>query len=276
MKHQELGWQNKSGQKIFVQVWEPDTDTQAVVVLVHGLGEHTGRYQHIAEKFTQAEFVLFGADLPGHGRTDGSRGVVSFKQATDEIDRLLKEAAERVPGKPQFLYGHSMGGALVLYYTLLKRPGVLGTIVTSPGLGVANPVPAWKFTMARVMARVYPAFAMANGLDRDNLSHDPAVIQAYSADPLVHDRISAGLGWDILSRGKDLIAQASQYPVPLLLMQGTDDHIVSPPATEAFAKNAPAARLTYKTWAGMYHETHNEPGNDQVIQTMIDWLNQQI
>jgi len=87
MKHQELGWQNKSGQKIFVQVWEPDTDTQAVVVLVHGLGEHTGRYQHIAEKFTQAEFVLFGADLPGHGRTDGSRGVVSFKQATDENDR---------------------------------------------------------------------------------------------------------------------------------------------------------------------------------------------
>jgi alpha-beta hydrolase superfamily lysophospholipase len=244
--------------------------------LVHGLGEHTGRYSHVAEHFTRAGFVLAGCDLPGHGQSEGKRGCMSFEEGVGEIDRLLQETAARHPGCPQFLYGHSMGGALVLYYSLERRPEITGAIVTSPGLASGSPVPGWKFTLARIMSRVYPTLQIANGLDRNNLSHDPEVIRAYENDPLVHDRISARLGFDTLTLGDRIIEQAVDFPIPLLLMQGDQDFLVSPKATAAFAQRVPAQKLTYKVWEGLYHETHNEFEKDQVIQTMVDWLNQHI
>lgn len=276
MKQQEFGWQTKSGLQIYAKKWMPDGETRAVVALVHGLGEHVNRYQHVAEQFTAAGIAMVGFDLPGHGRSGGIRGHASFASIGDEIDHLLKEIRTQYPGKPCFLYGHSLGGASVLYYTLKRRPDLAGTIVTSPGLGVSVPVPAWKSLLAKTMARIYPSLTMANGLDLNNLSHDPVIIQAYRSDPLVHDRVSASLGWDILTQGAGIIEKAGQYPVPLLLMQGSEDHLVSPSATNDFAKHVPSGLLTYKVWDGLYHETHNEVEKQQVIQTMLDWLNMHI
>lgn len=273
MKQQEFGWQAKTGQHIYAQNWQPELSARAVVALVHGLGEHTGRYQHVAEQFTEAGIALVGCDLPGHGRSGGIRGHTSFENVMDEIDCLLEEADNMYPGRRRFLYGHSLGGALVLMYTLKRRPNLAGTIVTSPGLGVAVRVPAWKYFLARVMARLNPSFVLANGLEQKYLSHDPAVIQAYRADPLVHDRVSASLGWDLLTQGASLIEMADQYPLPLLMMHGSEDHLTSPEATEAFAKRVRPDLLTYKVWDGLYHEVHNEFEKNQVIQTMLDWLN---
>lgn len=275
MSHTEFNWQNANGQRIFAQAWKPDGETRGAVVLVHGLGEHTGRYQHVAETLNAAGYALTGFDLPGHGRSEGTRGHASYNEILLDIDRLLADVKQRYPTQPCFLYGHSLGGALVLYYALKRRPTTLaGVIATSPGLAVNTPVPAAKRLLAKVMSRLYPAFTMNNGLDWNYLSRDPSVAQRYKSDPLVHDRISARLGWDLLSLGPVMQAHAAEFPVPLLLVQGSADRLVSPAATAAFAKAVPADKLTYKVWEGFYHETHNEPEKQQVLQTMVDWLDQ--
>jgi alpha-beta hydrolase superfamily lysophospholipase len=266
-------WQNAKGTKLFAQNWRPEGTPRGVVSLVHGLGEHIGRYQHVAEALNAAGFGMVGFDLPGHGRSEGTRGHAAYDEIVNDIDCLLAETASRYPNLPHFLYGHSLGGALVLYYTLNRRPDLKGVIATSPGLAVGDKVPPVKLLLAKVMARLAPSFTMDNGLDVNNLSHDAAVIQAYKDDPLVHPKISARLGLDLLTRGQGMLAQASQFPLPLLLVQGSADHLISPQATAAFAKAAPQDKITFKVWEDLYHETHNELEKQQVLQYMVNWLN---
>lgn len=164
----------------------------------------------------------------------------------------------------------------MLYHVLNSQPVLHGAVVTSPGLATGEPVPPAKVLLAKVMARLMPSFSMDNGLDLNNLSRDPAVIQAYQQDPLVHSKISARLGLDILTRGDWILSRAREFPVPLLLMQGGADHIVSAAAVSQLASLVPSGLLTYKVWEGFYHETHNEPEQEQVIQTIGDWLGQQL
>jgi alpha-beta hydrolase superfamily lysophospholipase len=276
MTNQTFSWEGKHGANIFAQGWQPEGQARGAVALVHGLGEHSGRYQYVAELLNQAGFALYAMDLPGHGQSEGVRGHAAFDEVMDDIDRLIEATQQRSPGCPCFLYGHSMGGAITLYYTLKRRPDLTGVVVTSPGLAPGQPVAQSKLLVARLVARVLPSFALSNGLDQANLCHDEAVIDRYRTDELVHDRVSARLGLDILTRGDWIIAQASAFPLPLLLMQGSADHIVSPKATQAFAEAAPKDKLTYKVWEGMYHETHNEPDKEQVVRYMIGWLEERV
>lgn len=270
----EFSWQNAKGLKIFAREWRPEGEPRGVIALVHGLGEHIGRYQHVAEFLNAGGYDVIGFDIPGHGKSEGVRGHAAFDEILDDIDHLLREASQRCPGKPCFLYGHSMGGALALYYSLKRKPDLAGVVVTSPGLSTGEPVPGWKLTLAKVMARVSPSFTMVNGLDVNNISHDQNVIAAYRSDPLVHPRISARLGLDLLTLGSWMQAHAAEFPTPLLLMQGGGDHIVSLQATEAFSRAVPPEKITFKLWDNLYHETHNEPEKQQVMQFMRDWLDQ--
>ena len=273
MEHNEFSWQNRKGLNIYAQSWKPEGETRAVVALVHGLGEHSGRYCHVVEAFARAGIATITLDLPGHGKSGGARGHAAFDEIHDDVDWLLDQAATRFPGLPRFLYGHSMGGAIVLHYTLKHKPSLSGVISTSPGLMPGVPVPAPKIALAKLMARVLPSFALGNGLDLKNLSHDEQLIHAYQCDNLCHDRVSARLGLDILTLGEWMIARAGEFPLPLLLVQGSGDQIVSTEATARFAKGVPPEKLTYKVWDGLYHETHNEPEKEQVIQYLVKWLN---
>jgi len=275
MKTNEFSWNTAAGVNIFGRDWAPEGNMRGVLCLVHGLGEHSGRYHHVARWLGEAGYAMVGFDLPGHGHSGGARGYSSYYEISAEIDRLLHETATRYPGLPRFLYGHSLGGALVLYHILKCRPAVQGAIVTSPGLRTGQPVAASKLFLAKVMARLMPSFSMNNGLDLKNLAQDKEVIRLYQNDPLVHDRITAKLGLDILSRGEWILENANEFPVPLLLMQGSADTIVSTAATAQFANSAPAEKLTYRAWEGFYHETHNEPEKKQVLQAIQTWLDQQ-
>jgi alpha-beta hydrolase superfamily lysophospholipase len=266
-------WQNAKAITITAEDWSPQAEPRAVVVLVHGLGEHIGRYRHVAEALNAAGIAMLGFDLPGHGRSGGARGHASFDAILDDIDHLLQEAARRYPGKPRFLYGHSMGGALVLYYTLKRRPDLQGVIASAPGLASGVPLPSSKLFMAKVMSKLAPTYTMDNGLDLTYLSTDPAVIKAYKADPLVHPKISARLGNDLLSTGEWVLAHAAEFPLPLLVFQGAGDRIVSVAFNTRFARAVPKEKVTYKLWEGLYHEAHNDPEQLQVIQSIIDWIN---
>lgn len=272
--HFETNWQSDDGLRLYAQGWEPDGDAQAVVCLVHGLGEHSGRYAHVAAALTGAGYALLAFDLRGHGRSLGVRGhSPSFEALMQDIDCLLDEANACYPRRPCFLYGHSLGGGLVLNYVLRRRPRLAGVIATGPALRPAFDPPGWKLAVGKLMCKVRPTFQMANGLDLAGLSHDPSVVRAYKNDRLVHDRVSARLGLDIIMTGEEALAMAGSFPLPLLLMHGNSDRITSCLASRQFAKRVPAGRCTFKEWDGLYHELHNEPEQRDVLRTMIEWLN---
>jgi alpha-beta hydrolase superfamily lysophospholipase len=274
MAHTQYSWKTKENICLFAQAWAPDGDIKAVLTLVHGIGEHSGRYESVGMMLNIEGYALLGMDLRGHGKSEGSRGHFTFEEGLDDIDLMLSQARELFPGKPIFLYGHSMGGLLVLDYAM-KRPvdALQGLIVTSPALGTATPVPGWKINLARVMKTINPSMTMDNGLDVSAISHNPGVVAAYKSDPLVHPLISARLGWDLLQTGPWLIEHAAEFPaVPILLMQGNADRIVDPAATRKFAKTVKKADITFQLWEGGYHEMHNEPNRDEVFNVMLHWL----
>lgn len=274
MGHSEFTWLSKDGLQLFAQEWRPDGDIRAAVGLVHGLGEHSSRYAHVAQYFNQNSIGVVTMDYRGHGRATGTRGHGSYDAIAGDIDHLLEETAARYPGLPVFLYGHSLGGALVLYYGLKRRPNLKGVICTSPGLIPAQD-PGGKILLAKIMAAVFPSFTMVNGLDVTGLSHDEAVVKAYQADPLVHDRISARLGLDLIQNGQWIIAHAAEFPLPLLLMQGGADRLVNPDGAKQFVAQA-NSKVAFKLLEGWYHELHNEVEKETVLGEMVHWIDRQL
>jgi alpha-beta hydrolase superfamily lysophospholipase len=272
MQHIEFTQQASDGIQFYFQSWMPETPPKAVICLVHGLGEHSGRYAHVAAALNDAGYALFGFDLRGHGKSGGPRGhTPSYEILMDDIDRLLDEAAARYPGLPRFLYGHSLGGNLVLNYALRRKAGLAGVVATSPAIRTATPPPGSQIALAKIMNRIRPGMQMANGLALDGLARDPEVIRAYTNDPLVHNKISVRLALEMLQAGEWALAHAAEFPLPLLLAHGSADKLTSAPASAEFAKKVPGD-YTFKLWDGFYHETHNEPEKAEVLSFMIDWL----
>jgi acylglycerol lipase len=273
MQHFEFEWQTEDGLRLYAQGWQPETEPKGVVCLVHGLGEHSGRYAHLAAFLNQAGYALLTFDLRGHGKSQGQRGhAPSYEALLDDIAHLLEEAAERYPDRPRFLYGHSLGGNLVIEYALRRRPQLAGVIATGPLLRTAFEPPAWKVTLAKIMRSLWPTLSLSNELDRQGLSRDPEVVRAYNEDPLVHDRLSARLGMDMLQSGLWSLEHAAEFPLPLLLMHGGADRLCSVQASREFAAQA-GDFCTLKIWDGFYHEIHNEPEQGQVFEYLLEWLN---
>lgn len=272
-----FSWKSKSGTNLFGQEWEPNASPTAVIVLVHGLGEHINRYQHVAEFFNKENYSVFAFDQMGHGKSEGKRGhEESYKSTCEDIQKIIDDAKRKYPNLPIFLYGHSMGASLVLYMLLTCKDGVKGAIATAPGFRTAEPVPPVKMFMAKVFNKIFPKLTMNNGLYLPGLSHDEEVVNKYKSDPLVTPMISARLGMELLSNGPWMIDHASELSTPILLMQGTDDKLVNPAATAEFASKAPKSLVTYKEWKGFYHELHNEPEKLKVLDAELAWLKKQM
>ncbi len=268
----ESGWQNAEGIQFYVRGWEPERRLKAVVTLVHGLGEHTGRYAHVGEALAGAGYALVGFDLRGHGRSTGPRGdVPDYERLLDDLADFLTQMRARYPKRPIFLYGHSLGGNLVLNFVLRRQPKVEGVIATAPVLEVGFKVPAMRVALARALTVILPGHTEASGLETAALSRDTRVVDAYVHDPLVHDRISVRLFGGMYESGLRLEEHAANFPVPLLLMQGSADRLVSFEATRTFAERA-GKKVTWRAWEGWYHEIHNEPQKAKVFQVMIEWM----
>lgn len=267
----DLSWQSNDGLALAGYLWQPDGTPRAVIALVHGLGEHAGRYRHVAAALNAAGYAVLTFDQRGHGRSAGKRGVIPrYDALMDDIDLLLAQVRQRFPGQHIFLYGHSLGGNEVLNYALRRQPNLAGVVATSPGLRTTTPPPAAQLALGKVMNRIWPAFTMPNGLELAAISRDPAVVRAYEADPLTHDRLSAALGIGLLEAGEWALAHAAEFPVPLLLIHGDADRITAPAASTEFASRAPDSTL--KLWPGLYHETHNEPEQAAVLAYTVTWL----
>jgi len=273
MKHFETSWKARDGLDIFAQGWEPTVLVpKAVVCLVHGLGEHSSRYAHVAEAFGKEGFILFGADLRGHGRSGGPRGhISSFEDFMQDIDMLFEQARQRYPGLPLFLYGHSLGGIQVLHYGLTRKPDVKGVIATSSGLHTAIEKQTLKVMIVKMLGSLLPTVALPSGLDSKTISRDEKVVQAYNNDPLVHDKISLGFGKVMLGITSWTLAHAGEFSLPLLLLHGKADALAFPSSSTEFA--APLKeKCTLVLWEDAYHELHNEPEKEEVFKTMTLWM----
>jgi alpha-beta hydrolase superfamily lysophospholipase len=189
----------------------------------------------------------------------------------DDIASFSRQADERYPGLPHFLYGHSMGGNLVLNFALRRKPDLHGVIATDPWLKLAFDPPASQVLLGRLTNGIAPAFVQHSKLDTKGLSHDQAVVTAYANDPLVHDKISARLFVTIYESGLWALEHAAEFPLPLLLMHGAADPITSARASQEFARKA-GDKVTIKVWDGLYHEIHNEPEKAEVFKVMLGWL----
>lgn len=274
MTYSEFGWETKDGYQLCAYRWVPTSEPKGVICLVHGLGEHSNRYAHVATALNKAGYSFVAFDLRGHGKSQGQRGhSPSLKTLHEDIATLIDEVKRETSDLPIFLYGHSLGGMLVLSYITRHSPQLAGVVSTGPILRPGFNPPAWQLSLGRIMRRLMPTFSMANGLDRSGLSRDTEVVHAYNTDPLVHDRVSAQLGIDFLEEGLWLLQSAPKFQIPILLMHGSLDRICSPQASMEFAKTA-GDPVTLKIWDGLYHEIHNELEKDQVFQYLIQWLNE--
>lgn len=277
MAHFETKWKSRDGIDIFAQGWEPEAKPIiAVVCLVHGLGEHTSRYEHVAEAFGKQGYALFGADIRGHGRSGGARGhIPSIESVMQDIDLLFEHARSRYPGLPLFLYGHSLGGILVLHYGLKRKPDIQGVIATSSGLRTALENQPAKILAAKVLGAIIPKVSLSSGLDVNAISHDKSVIEKYKNDPLVHDKISLGFGKIMLETTQWTLKHSAEFPLPLLMLHGKADAIAFPSGSIEFA--APLKeKCKLVLFDGGFHELHNEPIKSEVFKTMTDWMDERV
>lgn len=249
----------------------PGSDPKAVIVLVHGLGEHIQRYEYWAGLFNQERIVFTGVDLPGHGRSDGRRGHIrSYKLLDEMISIMLDSCRKTFPRVPVYIYGHSLGGGIVLNYLLKKHPRIKGAIITSPWLRLTFEPPKARLLLASVMKYILPGLVQPSGLNAKHISHDPEVVEKYINDPLVHDKISVSLFGDAISAANYSLNNASELKIPALLLHGSDDQITSPDASREFSQKSVKTEL--KIWEGGYHELHNEPFKAEVFQCIINWI----
>jgi len=263
------------GQYLRGIISSPGDHAKAVVILVHGIGEHIARYSHWIKRFNDKGFAFVGLDLPGHGKSDGKRGHIRNYSVTDEmLDTLIREYGKTFPGLPMFLYGHSLGGGIVLDYLIRRDPPVKGAVVTSPYLRLAFEPPKFKLVLASVMESILPSLVQPSGLVIEHISHDPGVVADYKSDPLIHGKISVSLFNSATSAATHSLTHAENIRIPILLLHGSDDKLTSPDSSREFASKSP--QVTLKIWEGGYHELHNEPFKDEVFSVIAEWLESKI
>ncbi|UNY98481.1 alpha/beta hydrolase [Zhouia spongiae] len=262
--------------KLYGQYWKPQ-QLKAVVVLVHGMGSHSGRYSSfVVPEFIDKGYAVIGFDHFGHGHTEGKRGTCpGYEAVLDSITEVFDKVDELFNGFPRFLYGHSMGGNVALNYVLRRKPELKGVVITSPFLRIAFPTPAWKMALGKLFYRIAPNITLSSGIDAKYISRDEKEVNKYKEDKLVHNRISPNFSIPFIKAGEEAISKALQLHLPLLLLHGTDDYITSHYASKAFAKQS-EKYTELKLFEGGYHELHNDLEKQEVLNTITGWMDNQL
>ena len=263
----------KLGSGLFYRSWLKADQANAVVLISHGLGEHSGRYEHVAEAFNASGFHVFALDHLGHGQSPGKRAFVSrFGELTDGVAELRAHIARELPSLPVFLVGHSLGGLIAASMILDAEQDYVGLLMTGPALGVPTPPPAWQVFLLRVFSAVAPGFK-ALELDASAICRDPTVVEDYVADPLVHhENIPARMVVSLFDEGARVMSRAKDINLPLLLLHGAEDQLTSASASTEFVDMVASSDKQCTIYEGMYHELFNEPEQEDILRTCCDWM----
>jgi alpha-beta hydrolase superfamily lysophospholipase len=277
MHHTEGHFTTPDGAEIYTQAWLPDDQPQAILLIVHGLGEHSGRYGNYVNFFVPRGYALYSFDTRGHGRSSGTRGHVDrFDQYVEDIDRRAAQAQSDWPDTSLFILGHSLGSLMALSFARQHPDRLTGLIVSGTALQDALQLPAWQRSLATVFSRVTPSLRMNNGVPLSGLSHDPAVIAAFEADPLTHTWGTPRLATEVEVVRAQIRQSAPSWQVPTLMLHGGADPICLPEGARQFAAQAPPGVVDYREYPGLYHEIHNEPQQAQVFHDIETWLLQHL
>ena len=261
----------KDGHPLKGYTWGDLGQAKAIIVVVHGLGEHVRRYDHVAELAVARGMSVIGIDQRGFGSSGDKPGVIgSVGNLMSDITTVIEEAKKSNPTTPIFLYGHSMGALEVLYYGLTEKPHIAGVIATSPPLSTAT-MTQTQITLTKLLSGILPNLTISSGLVLSGLSRDQQVIDAYKADPLVHDKVSVALGKFLYEGALYVMNHAAEWKLPLYMAHGSEDSICPISGTKEFFGKL-SGDVTLKVWDGLFHETHNEPEKEQVIATLLDWV----
>ena len=263
--------ESAGGVKLQYRAW-PHAGAPITFAVVHGLGEHAGRYERFAKGMANHGMGTFAVDLRGHGKSPGQRGHVdSWSQWTDDVLAFVKHVASVVQGEVVPL-GHSFGGATLLSAVLAgKLPSSKRFIVSSPALKVKVAVPAWKIKLATAASSVLPKLALDNEVDPKLLSRRPDVVEAYRTDPLVHSKISSRLYTEWLAATRQILDRAGEIKVPFLILAGTDDGLIDPEGSKELHAKAPSVS-ELRLLEGRYHEPFNDSDNEEVFAMISSWL----
>ncbi len=249
---------------------------RALLAIVHGLGEHSGRYAALASELVRARFTCVALDLPGHGEAAGPRGdIPSWEKLRDHIVPAMFTASRGLPDQPPelpcVLLGHSMGGVIALEHALAHPKPLRALVLSAPALRTTMP-PWWKLALANVARVANPARGFPNGLDSAGLSRDPEVVSAYRGDPLVHSSISPRTYFAFQEAAQRCRREIRSLQVPTLLLQGMADRVVDPKGALEAAGAAPHGMVRFVTLRDTYHETFNDTGREHVIRDLTAWL----
>ena len=272
MSHIEFEKSSFDGLRLYFQGWQSEHELKGVISLVHGLGEHSGRYSTWAGLLNQAGYTVLSYDLRGHGKSGGQRGhISSFDDYLKDTALLLDEAKKRYPEAAQFLYGHSLGAIIVTNYVLRKKPQLNGVIVSGLANKTSLQEQKGKIILAKVLGSIVPKMSMSTGLVPATISKDPQVVEKYIHDPMVHNKASVGFAKASMDAINYDDQHAQEWELPVLFMHGELDKLGYADGSREFAGKI-KGDCTLKIWPGMYHEVHNEPEKDQVLDYLCKWL----
>lgn len=273
MRSSEGAFDGVGGVRLHLRAWEV-ARPRASILLVHGLGEHSGRFAALAAAMAEAGWSSYAVDLRGHGRSEGRRGFASsFGVLLQDVDRFRRQAAGLLDADvPCFLLGQSMGGLIALRYEQEFRPGFRGVVLVSPWLATVMPVSSWKTRIAPLLSRLLPALPFRTGLEAEHLSHDRTVVEAYRSDPLVHGTITPRLFLEVSAAMGQAFQRGERVSAPLLLLLGGDDPLVDMPRSVAFGRSLAAVDVTIRVFPGFFHEPLNEVGRGEVLRELRDWI----
>ena len=258
--------------KLFVREWLPEKDPSAVILHVHGLGEHSGRMDHWAERFVKKNIGFISYDQRGHGKSDGKKGSPKHsKKLIEDCKMMVDVLRDEYPDIPLILYGHSLGGNIAINYVISSTSTVDALITTSPWLKLTNPPSKTLLKIIQPLVKVAPGMTIPNGLDHNDISSVEEEVQKYTNDPLVHGKISIGLFSSVNEGGLNALRNVYKINCPFLLMHGTADKICSPKASEEYVINT-SDRTRLKLWEGGYHELHHDTMHQEVFDYIIQWF----
>jgi len=265
------------GVELFYRVWLPEGEPSAVLTVVHGYAEHSGRYENVATHFTGEGYAVYAYDHRGHGESGGKRAYTDrFDYFVDDLRLFLDIVKKDQPGKKIFLLGHSMGGAIVALYAERYDDEPAGIILSAPGIIVGGNVSPLLILLSGVISALSPNLAVAP-FEPDVLSRDREVILNYKKDPLVyHGKVKARLGAELLKAGKTVLRQADKINIPILILHGSEDKAASSEGSKLLYERVSSEDKTLRIFEGLYHEILNEPEKEEVLSVIINWLKERV
>ncbi len=273
MKHHEGRFEGVRGTEICYQYWLPDGEPIASLLIVHGLAEHCGRYANVVDHFVPRGYAVYGVDHIGHGRSAGKRVYVErFDDFIVVLETYVGWIGDGQPGVPLFMVGHSLGALIGAVYLLDHPADLAGAILSGPLVKVPDNISPATVLLSRLLSVVLPKLGVA-AVDATGVSRDPAVVRAYVEDPLVYTgKTTARLGCEMLKAMRRVEREAGNITLPILVLQGSEDRLVSPRGAEMLHRLAGSADKTLKVYDGLHHEVYNEPERDVVLADVEAWL----